>query len=101
MIKQELGLDNKTKKDEEFIVPILSNEWTSKNQQMEETKKPDDANPENLNQVIKRRDNIIAFLCEKVQNMESEIELLRHNQNKSSIQNLSGLQLVGTGYIGT
>ena len=87
MIKQELGLDNKNKKDEEFIVPILSNEWTSNNQQqMEETKKPEnDGNPENLNQVIKRRDNIIAFLCEKVQNMESEIELLRHNQNKSSI----------------
>ena len=40
MIKQELGLlDNKKKQqDEEFIVPILSNEWTSKNQQMEETK---------------------------------------------------------------
>ena len=87
MIKQELGLDNKNKKDEEFIVPILSNEWTSNNQQqMEETKKPEnDGNPENLNQVIKRRDNIIAFLCEKDQNMESEIELLRHNQNKSSI----------------
>lgn len=32
MIKQELGLDNKNKKDEEFIVPILSNEWTSNNQ---------------------------------------------------------------------
>lgn len=33
---------------------------------------------------LKKRDNIVLYLCEKVQNMESQIELLRNQQNKSS-----------------
>ena len=44
-----------------------------------------------LKNEIKKRDDILLILCEKMQGMESQIDLLRNQQNKSNIMNTTNV----------